>query len=150
MTLSAKNLTLFFFLWGALLSCQSAPEEVSRSGWADVTLTATGVGPIKEWSPSERVRGIQQAKIDAGRKLEEQILALITDSGKPFSEKMNADEMKRLSAYVRGAEVVAIYNRPEGVEIQARLLLGDPFKAALGLLKRKELSAPQNGKEGSF
>lgn len=97
------------------------------------------------------MRGIKQAKIDAARQLEEKILSLQTDAGAPFREKVEKeDAMKKVAAYVREAEVIAIENKAEGVEIHTRLPLGDPFRAALGLLKRKELPSPQRLREGSL
>ncbi|MBI3358679.1 MAG: hypothetical protein HY201_01015 [Nitrospirae bacterium] len=142
---------VILLLWGILLSCQSAPETISRPDWADVTLYATGFGAIPKWTPEDRIRGIQAAKIGAARQLEEKMLLLTTDSGEPFREKVIKEKlMQKVSAYVREAEVVAIENKPEGVEILSRLSLGDPFKAALGLLKRKELSPPQRLQEGSY
>lgn len=99
------------------------------------------------------MHGIQLAKADSARQLAEQILALKTDSGAAFREKViKEDMMKKITAYVRGAEVISIENKREGVEVSSRLVLGDPFKGALGLLKRKELSPPQGQgrREGSF
>jgi hypothetical protein len=141
-----------FFLCGILLSCQSAPETISRPDWANVTLYATGFGPIEAWTPEERISAIKLAKASITRQLEEKILALKTESGADFREKViKEDKMQKLSAYVRGAEVIAIENKPKGVEISSRLVLGDPFKGAMGLLKRKELSPQgQSRREGSF
>ena len=145
------DILLIFFLWGILLSCQSVPETVSRPEWADETLYAVGFGTITKWSQEERILAIRQAKIESMRQLEEKILALKTDSGKPFREKVIKENlMQKVSAYVRGAEVTAIENKPGGVEIHARLTMGDSFKAALGLLKRKEMVSPQNRREGSY
>jgi hypothetical protein len=150
--LPIKNLLLIVLLWSTLLSCQSAPEPFVRASWADVTLTAVGFSPIQTWSPEERLRGVQLAKIDAARQLQEKILALMTDSGKPFSATVHKEnKMNTLSAYVRGAEVTAVLNNPQGIEIHTRLPLGDPFKAAMGLLKRKDIPAPNHpdGREGA-
>lgn len=146
-----RPLTATLLLCGILLSCQSGPETVSRPDWADGTLYATGFGPIQTWNPEDRIRGIQQAKMDAALQLEEKILALETDAGEPFREKVLKEKMmQKVSAYVRGAEVIAIENKPDGVEILSRLPLGDPFKAALGLLKRKDLPSSQGRREGSY
>jgi hypothetical protein len=147
------RLISILFLSSILLSCQSAPDTVSRPDWANVTLYATGFGPIKTWTGAERTHGIQLAKADSARQFAEQILALKTDSGEAFREKViKEDAMKKITAYVRGAYVISIENKREGVEVSSRLVLGDPFKGALGLLKRKELSPPQGrgGREGSF
>jgi hypothetical protein len=120
-----------------------------------MTLTAVGFSPIQTWSPEERLRAVQLAKMDAAHQLQEKILKLSTDSGKPFSETVHKEnKMNQLSAYVRGAEVTSILNNREGVEIHVRLVLGDPFKAAMGLLKRKEIPAPHqqggDGREGAY
>ena len=140
-----------FLLGTVFVSCQSGPETISRPDWASVTLYATGFGPIKSWSPEDRIHGIKQAKIDSARQLEEKVLALTTESGEPFREKVIKEKMMRkVEAYVRGAEVISIENKPDGVEIVSRLSLGDPFKAALGLLKRKDLPPPQSPREGSY
>jgi len=97
------------------------------------------------------MRGIKLAKASVTHQLEEKILALQTDSGATFREKVSKENlMQKVTAYVRGAEAVAIENTPKGVEIQSRLFLGDPFKAALGLLQRKALPPPQGRREGSY
>jgi hypothetical protein len=138
------RLGVLFFLLAVMPSCQSRPEPLPRGDFTRVTLYATGFGVIKTWTGEERIRGIQQAKADVAQKLEEQILALKTDNGTVFREKvMQENAMKKVSAYVRGAEIIAIENNKEGVAISSRLVLGDPFKAALGLLRRKDLSPHQ-------
>ncbi len=119
----------------------------ARAHWADITLYATGLGPIREWSWQERILGIQQAKRDAARQLEEKVFSLRTDSGETLFEKIQNDgkAKKKVLAYVRGAEVMAMENKAEGVAIHMRLFLGNPFKAALGLLPRKEIAPPSQG-----
>ncbi|MEK7747527.1 MAG: hypothetical protein AAB300_00400 [Nitrospirota bacterium] len=138
-------------MWGAVVSCETLPEESSRAHWADVTLTETGISPIQTWNPAERMRGIQMAKKDGAQKLQEKVLLLKTESGRPFSEKVQKDKsMEKLAAYIREAEVVEIRNKPTGIEVTTSLSLGDPFKAAMGLLKRKEIGPPNGAREDSF
>lgn len=143
-------LIIIFFCCTLLFSCQSAPENISHNDWASVTLNATCFGPIETWTPAERIRGIKIAKADCARQLEEKILSLKTDSLASFREKVIKEEkMEKVAAYVRGAEVIAIENKKEGVKIDMRLPLGEPFKAAFGLLKRKELAPSGGGRNSS-
>ncbi len=142
----------FFVSLLVLFSCQSGPEPNPHTDWADVTLYATGIGPIRQWSEEARIRGVQQAKADAASQLTAKILALRADADEPLSVKAHKDEQmrKRIAAFVRGADVIAIENRADGVTVQTRLFLGGHFKATLGLLKRKVISGPQRPQEDSF
>ncbi len=145
------KITLLISAFFLLLSCQSAPKTVARPDWTNVTLYATGFGAIETWSSEERMLGIKLAKASVTKELEEKVLALTTDSGEAFGDKVVKENMmQKVSAFVREAEVVAIDNKPGGVEIQSRLFLGNSFKAAMGLLKRKEIAPPQGRREGSY
>jgi hypothetical protein len=136
-----------FFAW-MLSSCQSVPHPVPQTDWADVTLVVVGTGATADWSPEGRIRAVQQAKQDALYKLTEQVLALPTDASEPLSKQAKkGDLMEKIKAYVRGAQVVLMENTTEGARVQARLFLGDHFKATLGLLPRKEI-APTHPTEG--
>jgi len=136
--------SIFLLLWG-LLSCQTDPAPTSRKDWADMTFYATGVGFVGgDRSPSERIRAIQAAKRDAARQLEEKILMHRTDSGKTLSEQVQKEEQrKKLSAFVRGAEVTSVEYQADGVHVHTRLSLGNHLKATLGLLPLKEIRSSE-------
>ena len=138
-----------FFL---LLSCQSAPPP-SPGDWADVTLRATGTGPIRgEWSASERMQAVQRAKVDAYGKLESQVLALQINSKKTVQELAQKDEgiRKKITAFVKGAKIVDTENADQGIEVTAELFLGESFKATLGLLEKKSNPLPKDKREDGF
>ncbi len=143
------SLWILFF---ALLSCQSVPDPIPQTDWADVTLVVVGTGATEDWSPEGRIRAVQQAKQDAMRKLTEQVMALHTDTGEPLSKQAKKEDlMEKIRAYVRGAQVISMENTTEGVQVQARLFLGDHFKATLGLLPRKEIAPTYpNHSRGEF
>lgn len=131
----------------ALVSCQTLSEDAGSGSWANVTLRVTGTGAIsKDWTISERIQAIQQAKVDAYKQLESQIMALQTTSGIKISDLSAKDDsmQKKIVAFVRGAKIIRTENDQEGVKIIAQLFLGDNFKATIGLAKKKqqELSNP--------
>ena len=133
-----------------MVSCQTAPEN-RRTDWADVTVTAIGIGSMGEGSPAERMQAVQQAKQDAMRQLEEKVLHLQTESGKPLTEQIKTEDRKqKVKAFVRGASIVSMENTDAGVQIETRLFLGDHFKATLGLLPPKDIAAPLPDQKGGF
>jgi len=134
-----------------LLSCQSSPDRMAHQDWADVTFYATGVGRLREWSSVERIRAIQAAKIDVAHQLEEKILAHRIDGRMTvFDHAKKGNAMKKIAAFVRGAELLSIENQADGVHIHARLFLGNHFKATLGLLPHKALSPSQSHPTESY
>jgi len=144
---------LFMFLM-LLSACQTISEDAGLGNWADVTLRVTGVGAIeKDWSIAERIQAIQRAKVDAYAQLESQIMALETTSGDKMTDLVTQDEgmQKKIAAFVRGAKIIRTVNDETGVKIVIQLFLGDPFKATIGLAKRKqqELSNPNTGGNSS-
>ncbi|NKE71030.1 hypothetical protein [Candidatus Manganitrophus noduliformans] len=129
-----------------LLSCESGPEVAPHADWADVTLHAVGIGQIQgEWSLSDRIQAVQDAKVDAYAKLESQIMMLQIDSKKTISELVAKDEQigKKIASFVRGARIVRTDNRENGVEILTELFLGENFKATIGLAERKPRPVPR-------
>jgi hypothetical protein len=135
-----------------LLSCESGPEVAPHADWADVTLHAVGMGPIQgEWSISDRIQAVQQAKVDAYSKLESQIMMLQTDSKKTISELVAKDEQigKKIASFVRGARIVRTENKERGVEILTELFLGENFKATIGLAERKPRPVPKDNRPDS-
>lgn len=139
---------VFFFL-----SCQTGPEEKTPTDWSDVTLQASGNGPIEgEWTTSKRIRAIQQAKIDVYTNIESQIMGLKTGPGKRVSDLAEKDETIRMkiSAFVRGAKIVGLENSKKGIKVDAELYLGENFEATIGLASRKPspTSSPGPRKQG--
>jgi hypothetical protein len=123
-----------------LLSCQTGPEKQTQTDWSNVTLQASGNGPINgEWTTSKRIRAIQQAKMDVYANIEFQIMGLHTGAGKrvrDWAEKNEKIRMK-ISAFVRGAKIVGLKNDKKGIKVDAELYLGENFEATIGLARRK-------------
>lgn len=139
----SDGIGFILFLLPVLLfiSCQSDPPENRQSDWANVTLSASGFGPLEEGgSISERIKAIQHAKVDAYTQLESQIMALMTDSKKTISDLSDKDETlkPKIVAFVRGAKIVRTEIGDTGVNIVAELFLGESFKATIGLAKKKQ------------
>jgi hypothetical protein len=138
------------FLILSISGCQSAPPHRGIR-WNDKTLQSTGFGPVSDWSWQGRLIGIQQAKEDATRQLEEQMISLVTDSGETLLQKSKHDPKikTKIKAYAKGANIVSIENRADGILLETTLFLGDHFEAILGLLPPKELS-PSSSPAGSY
>ncbi len=155
MTPPLRRAVLFIALSSllSLASCQTLPEDAGSGSWANVTLHVTGIGAINaDWTISERIQAIQEAKVDAYKQLESQIMALQTSSGDKISDLSAKDDsmQKKITAFVRGAKIIRTENDPKGVKILAQLFLGDSFKATIGLAKKKQqqLSNP-NARDSS-
>jgi len=134
----------FFFV----LSCQTGPQELTRTNWSDVTIQASGNGLIEgEWTTSKRIHAIQQAKIDVYAKIESQIMDLRTGAARRVGDWAEEDEKirRKISAFVRGAKIVGLENSIKGIRVDAELYLGESFVATIGLARRKPSSAPTAG-----
>lgn len=136
---------LIILVSAGLLSCQTGSDRM-RHDWADTPFYATGVGYVREWTFQERVRAIEAAKQDAARQLEEKIWAHRIDSDQTLAKPVQeGDAIKKVSAFVRGAELLSIENKADGVYIHTRLFLGNHLKAIMGLLPPKEMR-PSEGR----
>jgi len=136
----------------SLASCQTLPEDAGLGSWANVTLRVTGIGAINtDWTISERIQAIQQAKVDAYKQLESQIMSLKTTSGDKISDLSAKDDgmKKKITAFVRGARIIRTENNEDGVKIVAQLFLGENFKATIGLAKRKQQQLSNPNARGS-
>jgi hypothetical protein len=126
-------------LW--LSGCQPQVARVPRADWANRTLEETGIGriPAPTWSPEERLEAVHRAKADAYARLEYQIMHLETEPGKTVLQRVERDDAlrSRVSAFVRGAQIIKMENQPIGIGLTARLYLGEGFKALLGLARHK-------------
>jgi len=154
-------MTFYFHRTGILIlliflvllnACQTLPEDVGAGDWANVTLRVTGTGEIStQWSIAERIHAIQRAKVDVYSQMESQIMALKTTSGNKLSDLFAKDEgmQKKISAFVRGAEIIRTDNDKKGVKIIAQLFLGESFKATIGLAKRKQQQLSNPNTRGS-
>ncbi len=142
------HFSLLSLLCLLLISCQSLPEHAEGTGWADVTLHATGHGPIPTaptggWSPAARMEAIRQAKLSAYRELSTQMLSLKTARGMTVSEWVAAhpELSPKIAAYARGATLLHAENREDGIAMSARLYLGAHFESLLGLSQKKTAPA---------
>ncbi len=139
----AKGSPVIFFLIGSLwlTGCQTQVARVPRADWANRTLEETGIGRIATpvWSPEERLEAVHRAKADAYARLEYRIMLLETEPGKTVLQRVERDATlrSRVSAFVRGAQIVKMENQPIGIGLTARLYLGEGFKALLGLARQK-------------
>jgi len=133
-------------LWGIGLmmgwSCQSTPQpplSFINSVSANPTLYATGIGLLQEKSPVARLQGIQAAKKDAARQLETQMLGLQIDTGTFLRTKAekNPKFMEKIRAYAKNAEILETRMEKDRMTVKTRLVLGDDFKATMGLLPPK-------------
>lgn len=146
-----KRIVFFIFVYaiGVLVSCKTGPPFSPRSGWADVVLRATGVGALRfseGIAVKDRILAIQEAKLDAYQKLEEEVLRLKMDDQQTVVEFIEKDPKLpgKVRSFVRGARIV--YTRVVSmgqIEVDTELFLGENFMAVLGLIERK-ISKEQN------
>ncbi len=123
-----------------LSACQTAPEVAPNTGWADVTLRATGIGVVGDhWSAENRMQAVQAAKLDLYTQLEHGMLTRLTPSGKPVWEVFEDQIVlrQRIAAFARRAKIVKIENKEGGIHFSATLYLGEDFKSTVGLADKK-------------
>ncbi len=139
----AASLWIRHVAWALLLaSCASTPEGTPRADWADVTLEARGEGRAASsltWSPDARLATIRNAKADAYARLEYQVMTLEIAPGQTVLRRIEGDPslQRKVSAFVRGAQMTGMENTPQGIQMRVRLYLGENFKAILGLTQKK-------------
>ena len=152
------NRVIFLVLWGLFLSlawsCQSTPSpalSLSDSHWADRTLHATGIGSLEGQAAVARLQGLQEAKQSATHQLVDQILALQTDRGESLLKKAKKNRlfMEKIAAYAKNAEIVSTRMEEARILVEMRLVLGDDFKAVLGLMPLKS-QQPVQPSPGGF
>lgn len=135
-----------------LVACESLPDMTGKPYWADITLSAAGMGLIQgEWTPSERLLAIQRAKADVYVQLESQVMRVPVGTGSVFDLAEKDDVLKgKIFRYVRGAKIIRTEGKSNGIEVVAQLSLREDFKATLGMAKRKPLHPPGDRNTNDF
>ena len=145
-----QSLYVSILFMGAMLltACRTAPPNAPRADWADVTVETTGTEHLTAplpWSAEARLSAIRNAKADAYAKMEYQIMALSTAPGETVLQRVGEDPVRRrqVAAFVRGAQILEMKPRPQGIEVAMRLYLGEGFRTLLGLGHKKSVTPRQ-------